>query len=310
LDLAIDNGTNNTFSILLQAPILSATSLNFGSQLVGTISDSQNITLTNNGSAALTISNIAIAGTNGGDFSETNTCPATLAAGTNCLIAVTFQPTTTGTRSASVTLTDGPSNNPQNVLLTAIGTDFSLSAATGSNCPSGGNCSTSATVTAGQAATYNLQVAPVSGFDGNVTLVCTGAPATSTCTVSPTSVTVNGTTATAFTVTLTTAAGSRLEPFWTPTSWPPATQPVLRLQLVFVLALLVAGSIVVARHSRRRHVPVFGLLIVSLVWITSCGGAGGTGSGGKKSGTSFATVTITGTSSSVNHSDSLSVTVN
>jgi hypothetical protein len=312
LDLAIDNGTNSTFSILLQAPILSGTSLTFSGQLVGTSSASQNVTLGNNGSAALTISNIAIAGTNGGDFSETNTCPAspaTLAAGANCLITVTFQPTATGSRSASVTITEAASNSPQSVLLTGVGTDFSLSAATGSNCPSGGNCSTSAKVTGGQTATYNLQAAPFSGFNGTVTLVCTGAPANSTCTVSPTSVTVNGTAAAAFSVTVTTTASSRQAPFSIPAAWRPVTQLVLYPQLLFALALLLASLMTAARHPRRGLVPVFALLIVSLFWITGCGA--GAGSGGRgNSGTTFATVTITGTSSGVNHSAALSLTVN
>jgi len=44
--------------------------------------------------------------------------------------------------------------------------------------------------------------------------------------------------------------------------------------LLFALALLLAGSMVAARNSRRRLVPVLALLIVSLVWITSCGGGG------------------------------------
>jgi len=320
LDLAIDNLANSTFSVLLQAPTvtgpgasLSRTNLTFSSQPVGTSAASQSVTLTNTGSAPLTISNIAITGTNSGDFTKTNTCPAspaTLSAGANCSIAVTFQPTATGTLSASVTITDDASNSPQSVSLTGVGTDFSLSAATGSNCPSGGNCSTSATVTAPQTATYNLQVGPVSGFNGTVTLGCTDALAKSICTVSPTSVTVNGTSATAFTVTVTTTARSTLGPFSTPTTWKPPTQPMLNLRFLFALALLLTGSMVAARHSSRRFLPISVLLIVSLIWIASCGGGGSSGSGGGNPGTPSGTVTITGTSSGVNHSVSLNLTVN
>jgi len=63
----------------------------------------QTVTLTNSGTSALTISSIATSG----DFAQTNTCPvspATLAAGADCAISVTFTPTTTETRRGSVTL--------------------------------------------------------------------------------------------------------------------------------------------------------------------------------------------------------------
>jgi hypothetical protein len=320
LDLAIDDLPNSSFSVLFQVPTvtgpgatLSGTNLTFSSQPVGSSSASQGVILTNNGSAALAISNIAIAGTNSGDFTETSTCPAsptTLAAGANCAIAVTFQPTATGTRSASVTVTDDAANSPQSASLTGVATDFSLSAATGSNCPSGGNCSVSATVAAGQTATYDLQVGPVNGFTGTVTLGCTDALAKSTCTVSPTSATVNGTTTTAFTVTVTTTASSALGPVSTPTTSRPPLQPMLNLRILFVLALLLAVSMVAARHSRRRLLPISVLLIVSLMWIASCGGGGSSGSGGGNPGTPSGTVTITGTSSGVNHSVSLNLTVN
>ena len=320
-DLAIDDLPNSSFSVLLQAPTvtgpgatLSGTNLTFSSQPVGSSSASQSVTLTNNGNAALTITNIATTGTNSGDFTETNTCPlspATLAAGANCGISLTFQPSATGTRSASVTITDDAANSPQSVSLTGVATDFSLSTATGSNCPSGGNCSTSATVSAGQTATYNLQVAPVNGFNGTVTLACTDALAKSTCSVSPTSVTINGTTATAFMVTVTTTASSALSPLATPTMWRTPSEPLLNLRVLFALALLLLASFVVAaRNSRRRLVPIFALLILSLAWITSCGGGASTGGGGGNSGTPSGTVTITGTSSGVNHSASLNLTVN
>lgn len=192
---------------------------------------------------------------------------------------------------------------------TGTGADFSFSAATGGNCPSGGNCSTSATVTAGQTATYDLQVSPVSGFNGTVTLGCTDALAKSTCAVSPTSVTVNGTTATAFTVTVTTTASSTLGPLSKRTIWKTPLEPLLNFRVLFALALLLLGSMVVAAYNpRRRVVPVFAALILSLVWITSCGGGGSNGGG--SSGTPSGTVTITGSSSGVNHSASLNLTVN
>jgi len=283
--------------------------LSFGSTLAGSMSGSQPVTLNNSGSQTLTISNIGVTGTNGGDFSQTNNCGSSVAAGTSCTITVTFSPTTTGAMAASLTITDDASDSPQTVSLTGTGTDYSFSAATGSNCPSGGNCSTSATVTAGQTATYDLQVSPVSGFNGTVTLGCTDALAKSTCAVSPASVTANGTSATAFSVTVTTTASSASAPLSKLTTWRTPSQP-MNFFILFALALLLAGSMVAVRNSRRRRVPVFALLIVSLVWIASCGGGGSSGGGGGNSGTPSGTVTITGASSGVNHSVSLNLTVN
>ena len=70
---------------------LSPASLNFGSVTVGTASPAQTVTLSSTGSTTLTISNITFSGS--GDYSQTNTCPATLATGSNCTISVTFTPT-------------------------------------------------------------------------------------------------------------------------------------------------------------------------------------------------------------------------
>jgi len=56
------------------AASLSSTSLNFGSQTVGTTSPAQAVTLANSGSASLSISSIAIAGTNSDDFALTINC--------------------------------------------------------------------------------------------------------------------------------------------------------------------------------------------------------------------------------------------
>lgn len=280
--------------------------LNFGTVVAGTNGNSQDITLSSTGSAALSISSIGISGTNSSNFSQTNNCGTSVAAGTSCTIAVTFSPTATGVMAASITINDSASNSPQSVSLTGTGTDFSISAATGSNCPSSGNCSTSATVSAGQTATYNLQVGPVSGFNGTVTFGCTDALAKSTCSVSPNSVTVNGASVSALTVTVTTTAASTTAPYLNPRSRRPSVPSALLILLVFTVALLLAES-ARAKKPRRRLVPVLAMLAMSLVWMVGCGG--GSSSGGN-TGTQSGTITITGTSSGMNHSVSLNLTVN
>ncbi|HSY90093.1 MAG TPA: choice-of-anchor D domain-containing protein [Candidatus Binatus sp.] len=101
--------------------LLTPSSLTFATQSEGTTSAPQNINLTNNGSGSLTISSIVIAGTDPNDYKQTNNCPATLAAGFSCNIAVTFSPTATGTRTATVTATDSATGSPHSATLTGTG---------------------------------------------------------------------------------------------------------------------------------------------------------------------------------------------
>ena len=61
-------------------------------------------------------------GTNAGDFSQTNNCPASLGASANCLVNVVFQPTASGTRAASISISDDAADSPQSVTLTGAGT--------------------------------------------------------------------------------------------------------------------------------------------------------------------------------------------
>ena len=107
------------------AASLSPTSLTFPSQTVGTTSAAQAVTLSNSGSAALSITSIAVTGTNSGDFGQTNNCGSSLAAGSSCAINVTFTPAATGTRSATLTVTDNASNSPQTASLTGPGVSSS-----------------------------------------------------------------------------------------------------------------------------------------------------------------------------------------
>jgi hypothetical protein len=117
LDLAVPP------SLLLQTPLasLSSISLNFGNELVGTTSGPHQVTLSNPSGLALTISSIVVTGTNAADFSQTNTCGTGLAIGGSCTITVTFKPTQTGPRTASVTITDNAAGSPQTISLSGTG---------------------------------------------------------------------------------------------------------------------------------------------------------------------------------------------
>ena len=102
---------------------LSTTSVNFGNQTVGTTSAASAVMVTNNGTASLTFTSIAVTG----DFAiaaSGTTCSTTapVAAGGSCVINVTFTPTTTGSRSGSLTLSDNATGSPQIVSLSGTGT--------------------------------------------------------------------------------------------------------------------------------------------------------------------------------------------
>ena len=102
--------------------ILSRTSVNFGSQPVGTASKPQTIILTNHSGTMLSISGISITGTNSGDFSQINACGKSLSGGASCTIDVTFKPTAKGARVATLSISDDGGGSPQKVGLTGTGT--------------------------------------------------------------------------------------------------------------------------------------------------------------------------------------------
>jgi hypothetical protein len=104
------------------AVTLSATSLTFASQAVGTSSASQTITLTNSGTGALSITSVSLTGADPGDFSGSSECFGLIAASGTCKISVTFRPHATGTRTASLSIADSASGSPQTVPLSGTAT--------------------------------------------------------------------------------------------------------------------------------------------------------------------------------------------
>jgi hypothetical protein len=104
---------------------LSTTSLSFTTQLVYTsappLTAPQTVTLTNNGTAALTITSVALGGTDPGDYILVNDCLSTIPASGTCTFSVQFNPQTSGSRSASVQITDNATGSPQSVTLSGTG---------------------------------------------------------------------------------------------------------------------------------------------------------------------------------------------
>ena len=106
----------------------STTALTFASQLVGTSSTSQAVTVQNTGTAPLPITSVLLSGANGGDFSQTNTCGTNLLDGASCTITIAFAPTAAGSRNASVVLTDILGTQTMSLNGTAVAPAVSLSA--------------------------------------------------------------------------------------------------------------------------------------------------------------------------------------
>jgi len=126
---------------------LSPTSLSFSAQQIGITSAAKTVTLKNTGTASLTISRIAISGTNAGNFSQTHSCGSSLAPSASCTVSVTFKPTQNGKRTATLTASDNAPGNPQIVSLSGTGSTPLLSGycvvAAGGGCfefPADGQC--------------------------------------------------------------------------------------------------------------------------------------------------------------------------
>jgi hypothetical protein len=122
LDLAAATYYGNTVSILLGVPpesavTLSPTSLTFGTQLFGTSSAPQPVTLTNTGRAPLVIAQGAI----NANFSQTNNCPRQLPSGGTCTANVVFTPRNVNTITGTLTITDNAPNSPQTMPLSGVG---------------------------------------------------------------------------------------------------------------------------------------------------------------------------------------------
>ena len=100
---------------------LSATSLTFPSTPLLTKSAVQFVTLTNTGGSTLSISGIAISGSESKDFSENDNCNGSVAAAASCTISVTFTPLLFGPATGTLAITDNAPGSPQNVSLSGTG---------------------------------------------------------------------------------------------------------------------------------------------------------------------------------------------
>ena len=168
--------------------------------------------------------------------------------------------------------------------------------------------SAAGTVTSGQSAQTVLTVTPSNGFHDNVTLSCSGLPASATCSFSPASLSVNGA---ASTTTLTIATTTRTAMNL------PAAPPALAAG---GLAIAACGARLGIRRRRRfvgaRCSRLLALLVLGAAALHGCSGGGSqpsspigpSGPTGTPAGTY--TVTITAASGSISHSVAYALTVN
>jgi hypothetical protein len=133
------------------------------------------IAITNGGAAPMHISNISAGGSSAADFTNSVASCATtaVAANASCTINVIFSPLFSGPCSETLTVTDDAPNSPHVLNIGASAPPaFSISS------PS---TSLSATVAAGQTASYALQLTPGLDYNGTISLTCTGVPLGATC---------------------------------------------------------------------------------------------------------------------------------
>ena len=100
---------------------VSAANLTFANQQVGTRSSSSQVTVQNSGNQPVHLTTIVIGGANNGDFSLMHNCGNALAPSAACQVTVTFNPSASGTRNASVIIVDDAANSPQMISLTGTG---------------------------------------------------------------------------------------------------------------------------------------------------------------------------------------------
>jgi hypothetical protein len=281
---------------------VSPSALTFPSQVAGASSSPVGVVVSNTGKGGLTVSGVKITGANAGDLSQTDNC-TTVQPGATCTIKVVFAPTAAGSASATLAITDNAVGSPQSVGLSGTATaapDFAIGPASGS--------SNSATIAAGQAASFNLTVSPAGSFSGAVSLSCAITPAVTpapVCTL-PASVNVTQGAAAPVAVKVSTTASGTSAGSISSTNFPTGVMPVSWTTVLLASGLLFAG------YRRRIRILAVPLIAVAFLAIPGCGGGGGGSSSstitpGTPSGTY--TATVTAKSGSLSHNAALTVIV-
>jgi hypothetical protein len=259
-----------TLTITAPSPIagLSPASLTFAAQPSGTVSAAQTVTLSNTGNAALSITGtgISISGANATDFAQTNACGASVAAGSNCVISVTFTPSlSAGLEAATLNVADNASGTPQQAQLSGIALP-----------PPSVSCTIPTINFSGDSGTAQF-TCTATDFTGTIALVCNLPAAFSnyTCGFSPNSLDFTSSTVPPYTasttLTIQPANGASLQR--RPRPWAVSTEGVAFGAMLWLPACIFA----LRRKKGKSKRGMLWMLIVlcGLPMISSCGGKGG-----------------------------------
>ena len=292
LTLEVESGTNPDFQI--SSTTTSPASVAPGSSATSTVT----IAPLNgfNSPVALTCSSVSSGVTCG--LNPTSVTPSGSTNPTSTLTINTTAAVAPGSYAITITATSGSTVHGTSVTLTVAQPDFTIGTA-----PESPNTQT---VKAGQTASFSLALAPTGSFNGTVNLGCVITPVVipaPTCSLSSSSVQINGTGTQTLSVNVSTTAPV------TSAVMPYVTFPSGQMPLVWALMLL-SSTWLWAR--RRRRLPILAAPIVALAFVFSvgCGGSSSSSihtSPGTPSGTYAAT--ITATSNSLSHSVALQVVV-
>lgn len=269
----------------------SVPNLPFNPQMLTTTSASMPVTLTNTGNGPLTINSIAASG----DFAETSTgatacpiTPATLPAGGNCTINVTFAPTVVGARPGTLTVMDNAGGSPHTIPLTGTGWDFQVTAPP--------------TESGKSPLVFNATMTPLGGFDQSVAFTCTGAPTGSTCTIATPITAADGKTPQSVQVTLTRTSSAL------PVPPPPVRTPPISIPQMVPLTLALLLLFLLLKTKRLRVRLGLATAVVLLMALAGCSGQ--KQSVPPLSGNLKITGTSSGSAGTVPHSATVQVTLN
>ncbi len=231
----------------------------------------------------------------------------TLGTGTlNSSAQATYSTSTLTTGSHSITAQYGGDTNY------SASTSSALSQIVGSPSFSLSASPATVTVAAGKSGTTLIAVTPAGGFSQQVSFACSGLPAASTCSFSPSTLTPNGTAAATTTLTVATDVSTAV-----------MTQPDFgrhngpaRAPTTFLAVVLLGLGGVVRTRRRWSSLLCVMLLVTGLgLAMTGCGGSsskgGGTGGGGGGSTTptGSSTVTVTATAGTLSQTTTFTLTV-
>jgi hypothetical protein len=233
-----------------------------------------------------------------------NTCPSTLAALASCTVGVEFAPSSVGTQSGTLIVSDSLLTPGSTMTLSGTGFDFAVA-------PAG---SSTQTVANGQTAYYTLSICgaggcssstPGLGSQGAFTFQCGSLPAYSACTFNPASEIVPAGTTVNVTVQIATGMTTASVHYAPPLSWP---------ALPMACGLLLAPF---ALWRDRKALLLVALLAILMGGVSSCTTSGvfsggtvpGSGSGSGNTAAGTYPVVVTATSNGVQRQVTLTLIV-